>query len=56
MTLHAQTEFSIPEETLRIAHAASPRGNTLMKIRDELGTISQDQAKALAFSPQWPSG
>src|SRR5689334_8559415 len=44
MTLHAQTEFSIPEETIRIACAAYPRGNTLMKIRDALGTISQDQA------------
>jgi len=44
MTLHAQTEFSIPEETIRIARAAYPRGNTLMKIRDALGTIYQDQA------------
>lgn len=24
MTLHAQTEFSIPEETIRVAHAAYP--------------------------------
>ena len=44
MTLHAQTEFSIPEETIRIARAAYPHGNTLMKIRDALGTIYQDQA------------
>ena len=34
MTLHAQTEFSIPEETIRIARAVYPRGNTLMQIRD----------------------
>jgi len=51
MTLHAQTEFSIPEETFRIAHAVYPRGNTLMKIRDELGTIYQDQAFAELFPP-----
>jgi transposase len=49
MTLHAQAEFSIPEETIRIAHAAYPRGNTLMKIRDALGTIYQDQAFAELF-------
>jgi transposase len=49
MTLHAQTEFSIPEETIRIARAAYPRGNTLMKIRDALGTIYQDQAFAELF-------
>jgi len=55
MTFHAQSEFTIPEETIRVARAASPRGNTLLKIRDERGTLSQDQAKALAFSPQWPS-
>src|SRR5690242_1777676 len=49
MTLHAQTEFSIPEETIRIARAAYPRGNTLMKIRDALGTLYQDQAFAELF-------
>ncbi len=49
MTLHAQTEFSIPEETIRVAHAAYPRGNTLMKIRDALGTIYQDQTFASLF-------
>ena len=49
MTLHAQTEFSIPEETIRIARAAYPRGNTVMKIRDALGAIYQDQAFAELF-------
>jgi hypothetical protein len=29
MTLHAQTEFTIPEETARVARAAYPHGNTL---------------------------
>jgi hypothetical protein len=26
MTLHPQDEFSIPEETVRVAHAAYPKG------------------------------
>ena len=43
MTLHAQTEFTIPEETARVARAAHPHGNTLIKMRDALGTIYQDQ-------------
>ncbi len=43
MTLHAQTEFTIPEETARVARAAYPHGNTLIKMRDALGTIYQDQ-------------
>jgi transposase len=49
MTFHAQSEFTIPEETVRVARAAYPRGNTLRKIRDEPGTIYQDQAFAELF-------
>jgi Transposase and inactivated derivatives len=49
MTLHVQTEFSIPEETIRVARAAYPHENTLMKLRDELGTIYQDQTFASFF-------
>jgi transposase len=49
MTLHAQNEFTIPEETARVAHAAYPHGNTYMKMRDALGTIYQHQAFAHLF-------
>ena len=49
MTLHAQTEFAIPEETVRVARAAYPHGNTLMEMRDALGTIYRDQAFASLF-------
>ena len=49
MTLHAQTEFIIPEETIRVAHAAYPHGNPLMKMRDALGPIYQDQAFVSLF-------
>jgi transposase len=49
MTLHTQPDFTIPEETIRVAHAAYPRGNTLLKMRDALGTIYQDQSFASLF-------
>jgi transposase len=49
MTLHAQTEFTIPEETIRVARAAYPHGNPLIKMRDVLGTIYQDQTFASLF-------
>lgn len=49
MTLHEQTEFTIPEETVRVARAAYPHGNTLMEMRDALGTIYQDQMFASLF-------
>ena len=49
MTLHAQNEFAIPEETARIARAAYPKGNTYMKMRDAWGTIYQDQSFAQLF-------
>src|SRR5215469_4833425 len=49
MTLHPQHEFSIPEETARVARAAYPKGNLYMKMRDALGTIYQDQSFAHLF-------
>jgi transposase len=49
MTLHPQHEFSIPEETARVARAAYPKGNLYMKMRDALGTIYQDQSFAHVF-------
>ncbi len=49
MTLHAQQEFSIPEETARVARAAYPKGNVYMHMHDTLGTIYQDEAFAHLF-------
>jgi len=49
MTLHPQREFSIPEETARVARAAYPKGNLYMKMRDALGTIYQDESFAHLF-------
>ena len=49
MTLHPQREFSIPEETARVARAAYPKGNLYMNMRDALGTIYQDESFAHLF-------
>ena len=49
MTLQPQQEFSILEETARVAHAAYPKGNIYMKMRDALGTIYQDKSFAHLF-------
>jgi transposase len=50
MTLHSQNQFSIPEETARVARAAYPKGNIYMKMRDALGTIYQDESFAWLVS------
>ena len=49
MTLQPQHEFSIPEETARVARAAYPKGNISMKMRDALGTIYQNESFAHVF-------
>jgi transposase len=49
MTLQPQHEFSIPEETARVARAAYPKGNLYMKMRDALGTIYHDESFAQLF-------
>ena len=49
MTLQPQPEFSIPEETARVARAASPKGNLYMKMRDALGNIYRDESFAHLF-------
>src|ERR1700694_740023 len=39
----------IPEVTACVAHAAIPHGNTVMQLRDALGTIYTDEAFADLF-------
>jgi transposase len=43
MSMHPQPIPAIPEETVRIAHAVLPEGNVWMQMRDELGTLYEDQ-------------
>jgi len=48
MSLKPQEVSPIPEETIRVAHAAFPKGNALMRLRDILGPIYTD-AQFMAF-------
>ncbi len=49
MCLHAQEPTPIPAETARVAHAAVPRGNPAMRMRDALGPLYTDPAFAALF-------
>ena len=53
MTLHSQREFSIPEETIRVAHAAYPKGNLYMKMRDTLGDDISGSVLCPCVPPEW---
>src|SRR5450631_2132158 len=48
--MYPQALAPIPEETVRIAKAAIPKGTLAMRLRDELPTIYQDEQLS-AFSP-----
>lgn len=42
MSLRSEIISVVPEETKRVAHAAFPKGNLYLKMRDELGTFYED--------------
>jgi transposase len=42
MCLHPRPVDSVPEQTARVARSAFPDGNPYMRMRDELGTIFED--------------
>jgi transposase len=48
--LNPQRDYDIPEETQRVARAAFPKGNPYMRLRDEMGSVYEDQAFAPLFS------
>ncbi len=50
MSLHPLAVYLIPDDTARVAHAAFPKGNTYLALRDELGPIFEDRAFAALFS------
>ena len=50
MSLRLMELGPIPEETARVAHAAFPKGNLFMRMRDELGAIYQDEMFAGLYS------
>jgi len=43
MSMHPQAIGPIPEETVRVARAAFPRGNPYLSMRDQFGTLYDDQ-------------
>lgn len=50
MSLQPHAPALVPEDTARIARAAFPKGNVLMKMRDEAGAIYEDESFAHLFS------
>ncbi len=52
MSLHPEPIPPVPEETARVAHAAFPKGNIYLKIRESLGSIYIDEDFADLFSVQ----
>jgi len=50
MSLQPQTIPEIPEVTDRIAHAAFPKGNLYLQLRDEIGVLFQDKDFSNLFS------
>ena len=49
MSLKPQAISPVPEETARIARAAYPKGNVYMRMRDESGSIYEDESFADLF-------
>jgi len=50
MSLHPRPVFEVPEETARVAHAAFPKGNIYLRIRDRLGVFYEDEQFTSLFS------
>lgn len=50
MSLQPQTTDPVPDETQRVAHAAFPKGNVYMRMRDELGEVYTDGLFAELFA------
>lgn len=51
MCLHPQAIPPVPEATVQVAHAAFPKGNIYMQMRDELGSIYSDDL----FADMYPA-
>jgi transposase len=49
MSLHPQPLEPVPEDTARVARAAFPKGNPYLTLRDQFGTIFQDEDFAALF-------
>ncbi len=49
MSIQLQPVNPVPADTARVARASFPKGNTPMKMRDEIGTLYEDEAFARLF-------
>lgn len=49
MSLQPTVEYTVPDQTVRVARAAFPKGTLCLQIYDQLGTIFQDQDFADVF-------
>src|SRR5262252_3997860 len=49
MSLKPEAIGPVPEETARVAHAVCPHGNLYLRLRDELGTLFEDDLFADLF-------
>jgi transposase len=49
MSLHTKSIEPVPDETARIAHAAFPKGNVYLRLRDAIGSLYTDEAFADLF-------
>jgi transposase len=56
MSLYQPHNFEIPEETSRVAHAAFPKGNVYMTLRDKLGPLFKDADFAVLFDWRGQTG
>ena len=56
MTGYQAHNFEIPEETIRVAQAAFPKGNVYLMIRDKLGPLFNDKDFASLFSTLGQTG
>jgi len=50
MSLYPEPIMEIPEETVRVAQAALPKGNIYLRMRDQLGTFYTDEQFKALFS------
>ena len=54
MSLKAQPVPPVPPETVRVARAAFPKGTLYLKLREELGTLVQDEDFVTLFAKEGP--
>jgi len=50
MSMPAPLHAAVPEETVRVARAAFPKGNVFMRMHDELGPLYRNPQFTALFS------